>query len=98
MTGRLTKLPCDAFCAMLKHRRIYTCFERLGLGWTGSSRFPIRTILYLVALILIAAPALAAVPPVPQSRPALRRLEAPASEARANGAEAAKLHARLATR
>jgi murein DD-endopeptidase MepM/ murein hydrolase activator NlpD len=68
------------------------------LGWTGALGHSIRTILYLVALLLIAAPALAAVPPVPQSRPVLQRLEAPAGEARANGAEAAKLHARLATR
>ena len=95
MTGRPTELPCAASDGMLDFPRIYMASMPRHLVRTGLGSGISKVFLSVALLVGVALPATADVPPTPQSRPTLERLEASSVDASASKAEPAKLAARL---
>src|SRR5215471_15630145 len=95
MTGRPPDLPCATSGGMLDFPRLYMAQVPRRLVRTGPRGSIIKVFLSVASLSAFVLPATAGVPPGPQSRPALQRLEAPPVDGATSKPEPAKLAARL---
>jgi murein DD-endopeptidase MepM/ murein hydrolase activator NlpD len=95
MTNRRTESPCVVSSSLLKQNSIYTALLGRSLPGIGLNRLWRTVVLCGCATAMLTDAAAAAVPPIPQSRPPLERLEG--SIAGVHG-EASRAGAKLAIR
>ena len=98
MTGRSSEPPCVVPTETSWTAPKHPTRSSRSLCPTVAVRCGLRAVLILNLVVALAAPGLAATPPVPKSRPKLAALHAPAVDAASAKGEAQQLGAKLATR